>query len=174
MMVLNVYLFCLVLQKKLICLSIIYCTKKTTMTSVKTSNQVSFSVSINRYQEFFEKFIPMNCQECINPNCRQNKQSAIKYIWKADTLIYKHNEDHMASTIAPTLNIITMLVNKEQFTVMSHYCSECFKQQVKKDRSARQRAKQEKRDQENQALYRLKRDLRLKEEEEKAKAQTNH
>jgi len=28
------------------------------MTSVKTSNQVSFSVAINRYQEFFEKFVP--------------------------------------------------------------------------------------------------------------------
>ena len=101
--------------------------------------------------------------ECINPNCSQKKQSAIKHIWHADTLIYKHNEDHMASPIAPTLNIITMLVNGEQFTVMSHYCCDCFKQQVKKDRSARQRANQEKRTQEKH----------LKEEEEKAKAQTN-
>jgi hypothetical protein len=145
------------------------------MTSVKTSNQVSFSVAINRYQEFFEKFVPMQmqCQECINPNCSQKKQSAIKHIWHAHTLIYKPNEDHMASTIAPTLNIITMLVNGEQFTVMSHYCCVCFKQQVKKDRSARQRAKQEKRTQEKQARYCLQRDLRLKEEEEKAKAQTN-
>ena len=144
------------------------------MTSVKTSNQVSFSIAINRYQEFFEKFVPMQCQECINPNCRQKKQSAIKHIWHADTLIYKHNEDHMTSTIAPTLNIITMLVNGEQFTVMSHYCCECFKQQVKKERSARQRANQEKRTQEKQARYCLERDLRLKEEEEKAKAQTNY
>ena len=142
------------------------------MTSVKTSNQVSFSVSINRYQEFFEKFVPMNCQECINPNCSVKKQSAIKHIWHAHTLIYKPNEDHMAS-IAPTLNMVTMLVNKEQFTVMSHYCCECFKQQVKKERSARQRANQEKRTQEKQARYCLQRDLRLKEEEEKAKAQTN-
>ena len=53
--------------------------------------------------------------ECINPNCSQKKQSAIKHIRHADTLIYKPNEDHMASTIAPTLNIITMLVNGEQF-----------------------------------------------------------
>lgn len=143
------------------------------MTSVKTSNQVSFSVAINRYQEFFEKFVPMQCQECINPNCSVKKQRAIKYIWHADTLIYKHNEDHMASTIAPTLNIITILVNGEQFNVMTHYCCECFKQQVKKERSARQRANQEKRTQEKQACYYLQRDLRLKEEEEKAKAQTN-
>jgi len=149
------------------------------MTSAKTSNQVSFSVAINPlhhdrpYQEFFEKFVPTQCQECINPNCSQKKQSAIKHIWHAHTLIYKPNEDHMASTIAPTLNIITMLVNGEQFTVMSHYCCECFKQQVKKDRSARQRANQEKRTQEKQARYCLQRDLRLKEEEEKAKAQTN-
>ena len=149
------------------------------MTNVKTSNQVSFSVDINPldrdrpYQEFFEKFVPMQCQECINPNCSVKKQSAIKHIWHAHTLIYKHNEDHMVSTIAPTLNIITMLVNGEQFTVMSHYCCVCFKQQVKKDRSARQRAKQEKRTQEKQALYRLQRDLHLKKEEEKAKAQTN-
>ena len=157
----------------MIYVSIIYSTKKTTMTSVKTSNQVSFSVALNRYQEFFEKFVPMQCQECINPNCSQKKQRAIKYIWHADTLIYKHNEDHMASTIAPTLNIITMLVNGEQFTVMTHYCCECFKQQVKKERSARQRANQEKRTQEKQARYCLQQDLRLKEEEEKAKAQTN-
>ena len=157
----------------MIYVSIIYSTKKTTMTSVKTSNQVSFSVAINRYQEFFEKFVPMQCQECINPNCRQKKQSAIKHIWHADTLIYKHNEDHTVSTIAPTLNIIKMLVNGEQFTVMTHYCCECFKQQVKKERSARQRANQEKRTQEKQARYCLQQDLRLKEEEEKAKAQTN-
>jgi len=91
------------------------------MTSAKTRNQVSFSVAINPlhhdrpYQEFFEKFVPMQCQECINPNCSQKKQSAIKHIWHAHTLIYKPNEDHMASTIAPTLNIITMLVNGEQF-----------------------------------------------------------
>ena len=143
------------------------------MTSVKTNNQVSFSVAINRYQEFFEKFVPMQCQECINPNCSQKKQSAIKHIWHAHTLIYKHNEDHMVSTIAPTLNIITMLVNGVQFTVMSHYCCVCFKQQVKKERSARQRENQEKRIQEKQASYYLQRDLRLKEEEEKAKAQTN-
>jgi len=149
------------------------------MTSPKTRNQVSFSVAINplhhdrQYQEFFEKFVPTQCQECINPNCSQKKQSAIKHIWHAHTLIYKPNEDHMASTIAPTLNIITMLVNGEQFTVMSHYCCVCFKQQVKKDRSARQRANQEKRTQEKQARYCLQRDLRLKEEEEKAKAQTN-
>lgn len=136
------------------------------MTSAKTSNQVSFSVAIDPfhhdrpYQEFFEKFVPMQYQECINPNCSVKKQSAIKHIWHADILIYKPNEDHMAS---PTLNIITMLVNGEQFTVMSHYCCDCFKQQVKKDRSARQRANQEKRTQEKH----------LKEEEEKAKAQTN-
>jgi hypothetical protein len=145
------------------------------MTSVKSSNHVSFSACINRYQEFFEKFVPMQmqCQECINPNCRQKKQSAIKYTWNTDRLLYIHNEDHLVSTIPPTLNVVTMLVNGEQFTVLSHYCCECFKQQVQKDRSARQRAKQEKRDQENQANYRLKRDLRLKEEEEKAKSQTN-
>ena len=133
-----------------------------------TSNHVSFSVSIERYSEFFKKFFITQRQECINPNCDKTK-SAVKHIWEANTLTYKHSDNQ------PALNETTILVNGEQYNVQSYYCCECFKkilkQEVKKERSARQRANQEKREQINQARYRLERDLRI--QEEKVKTQTN-
>lgn len=135
-----------------------------------TNNPVSFSVSLGCYSEFFNKFFITQRQECINPNCDKTK-SAVKHIWEANTLTYKHSDNHNQ----PALNETTILVNGKQYHVHSYYCCECFKkilkQEVKKERSARQRANQEKREQINQARYRLERDLRI--QEEKVKTQTN-
>ena len=108
----------------MIYVSIIYSTKKTTMKSVKTSNQVSFSVAQERLLEFFEKFVPTKRSYCINPECVKDTEAAVLYIWEAHSLAYEHTDRQTA------LNITTARVNGKPHWIRTHYCCECFKKHV--------------------------------------------
>ena len=95
-----------------------------TMTSINSSDHVSFSVAQERLQEFFEKFVPTKRTYCINPNCIEETEGAVMYIWEDRSLDYEHNERQTA------LNITTMRVNGKPHWIRSHYCCECFKKHV--------------------------------------------
>ena len=88
------------------------------------SDHVSFSVAQARLLEFFEKFVPSKRLYCINPNCIEDTEGPVLYIWEDRSLAYMHNERQMA------LNITTMQVNGKPHWVQSHYCCECFKKHV--------------------------------------------
>jgi hypothetical protein len=89
-----------------------------------TTDHVSFSVAQERMQEFFEKFVPTKRLYCINPNCIEETEGAVMYIWEDRSLDYEHNERQTA------LNITTMRVNGKPHWIRSHYCCECFKKHV--------------------------------------------
>jgi hypothetical protein len=94
------------------------------MSSINSSDHVSFSVAQARLLEFFEKFVPTKRTYCINPNCIEETEGAVLYIWEDRSLAYEHNERQTA------LNITTMRVNGKPHWVQSHYCCECFKKHV--------------------------------------------
>lgn len=98
--------------------------EQSTMTSTNSSDHVSFSVAQARMQEFFEKFVPTKRTYCINPNCIEETEGAVLYIWEDRSLDYEHNERQTA------LNITIMRVNGKPHWVQSHYCCECFKKHV--------------------------------------------
>jgi len=89
-----------------------------------SSDHVSFSVAQERLQEFFEKFVPTKREYCINPECVQETEGAMLYIWEAHSQSYEHIERQTA------LNITTMWVNGKPHWIRSHYCCECFKKYV--------------------------------------------
>jgi hypothetical protein len=89
-----------------------------------SSDHVSFSVAKQRLQEFFEKFVPSKRKYCINPNCIQETEGAVLYIWKANSVTYEHTDRQAA------LNISIMWVNGKKQWIRSHYCCECFKKHV--------------------------------------------
>jgi hypothetical protein len=89
-----------------------------------TSDHVSFSVAQARLLEFFEKFVPTKREYCINPNCIEETEGAVLYIWEDRSLAYEHNERQTA------LNITTIRVNGKPHWIRSHYCCECFKKHV--------------------------------------------
>ena len=95
-----------------------------TMTSIKSSYHVSFYVAKQRLQEFFEKFVPTKRKYCINPECVEETEGVVLYIWKANSVTYEHNNRQAA------LNISIMRVNGVKHWFMSHYCCECFKKHV--------------------------------------------
>jgi hypothetical protein len=74
------------------------------MSSINSSNHVSFSVARERLLEFFEKFVPTKRQYCINPNCIEETEMAVVHIWEARSKTYKHTERQ------PALNETTMWV----------------------------------------------------------------
>ena len=94
------------------------------MASINSSDHVSFSVAQARLQEFFEKFVPTKRHYCINPECIEETEGAVLYIWENRSLDYLHNERQVA------LNVTTMQVNGKPHWVQSHYCCECFKKHV--------------------------------------------
>ena len=94
------------------------------MSSINSSDHVSFSVAQERLQEFFEKFVPTKRTYCINPECIQETEGAVLYIWKANSLSYEHTDRQRA------LNVSIMQVNGVKHWFMSHYCCECFKKHV--------------------------------------------
>ena len=89
-----------------------------------SSDHVSFSVARERLQEFFEKFVPTERKECINPYCVQDTEGAVLYIWEACSEAYEHTERQ------PALNTTSMHVWGEEFWIRSPYCCECFKKHV--------------------------------------------
>jgi hypothetical protein len=89
-----------------------------------TSDHVSFSVAQERLHEFFEKFVPTKRSYCINPNCIEETEGAVFYIWKANSLTYEHNKRQAA------LNMSIIWVNGKKQWIRSHYCCECFKKHV--------------------------------------------
>ena len=89
-----------------------------------SSDHVSFSVARKRLQEFFEKFVPTERKECINPYCVPDTEGAVLYIWEACSPAYEHTERQ------PALNTTTMHVWGEKYRVRSPYCCECFKKHV--------------------------------------------
>jgi hypothetical protein len=98
--------------------------RATTMSSIKSSDHVSFSVAQERLQEFFEKFVPSKRLYCINPNCIEDTEGPVLYIWKANSVTYEHNERQAA------LNMSIIWVNGKKQWIRSHYCCECFKKHV--------------------------------------------
>ena len=95
-----------------------------TMSSIKSSDHVSFSVAQARLREFFEKFVPSKRHYCINPNCIEDTEGPVLYIWKANSVTYEHNERQAA------LNMSIIWVNGKKQWIRSHYCCECFKKHV--------------------------------------------
>ena len=89
-----------------------------------SSDHVSFSVARERLQEFFEKFVPTERKECINPYCVPDTEGAVLYIWEACSEAYEHTERQ------PALNTTSMHVWGEEFRVQTPYCCECFKLHV--------------------------------------------
>ena len=85
---------------------------------------VSFSVAKQRLQEFFEKFVPTERYDCINPDCVRETEGAVLNIWEANSLAYEHTSRQAA------LNTTTIWVNREKHWIRSHYCCECFKKHV--------------------------------------------
>ena len=53
-----------------------------------SSDHVPFSVARERLQEFFEKFVPTERKECINPYCVPDTEGAVVYIWEANSEAY--------------------------------------------------------------------------------------
>jgi hypothetical protein len=98
--------------------------RATTMSSIKSSDHVSFSVAQERLQEFFEKFVPSKRKYCINPECVEETEGAVFYIWKANSVTYEHNKRQAA------LNMSIIWVNGKKQWIRSHYCCECFKKHV--------------------------------------------
>lgn len=97
---------------------------KTKSTSTMSSDHVSFSVAKQLLQEFFEKFVPTERYDCINPDCVRETEGAVLYIWEANSLGYEHTSRQAA------LNTTTIWVNGEKHWIRSHYCCECFKKHV--------------------------------------------
>ena len=89
-----------------------------------SSDHVSFSVARERLQEFFDKFVPTERIDCINPACVVDTEGAVLYIWEANSLAYEHTNRQAA------LNTTTIRVNGEKHWNRSHYCCECFKKHV--------------------------------------------
>ena len=89
-----------------------------------SSDHVSFSVAQARLQEFFEKFVPSKRKYCINPECVEETEGPVFYIWKANSVTYEHNKRQTA------LNVSIMRVNGVKHWFRSHYCCECFKKHV--------------------------------------------
>jgi hypothetical protein len=94
------------------------------MTTTNSSDHVSFSVARERLQEFFEKFVPSKRLYCINPNCIEETEGPVFYIWKANSVTYEHNKRQAA------LNMSIIWVNGKKQWIRSHYCCECFKKHV--------------------------------------------
>jgi hypothetical protein len=94
------------------------------MSSILSSDHVSFSVARERLQEFFEKFVSSKRLYCINPNCIKETEMAVVHIWEARSKTYKHTERQHA------LNETTMWVSGKEYSFRSHYCCECFKKYV--------------------------------------------
>ena len=97
---------------------------KSNMSSINSSDHVSFSVARERMQEFFEKFVPTKRTYCINPDCVKDTEGPVLYIWKANSVTYEHNKRQAA------LNMSIIWVNGKKQWVRSHYCCECFKKHV--------------------------------------------
>lgn len=89
-----------------------------------SSDHVSFSVARERLQEFFDKFVPTERTDCINPACVVDTEGAVLYIWEANSLAYEHTNRQAA------LNTTTIRVNGEKHWNRSHYCCECFKKHI--------------------------------------------
>ncbi len=94
------------------------------MSSINSSDHVSFSVAKERLQEFFKKFVSTKRTYCINPNCLKETEMAVVHIWEARSKTYKHTERQLA------LNKTTMWVTGKEYSFRSHYCCECFKKYV--------------------------------------------
>jgi hypothetical protein len=92
--------------------------------STMSSDHVSFSVAQARLQEFFEKFVPTKRLYCINPECIEDTECPVLYIWKANSVTYEHNKRQ------PALNMSIIWVNGKKHWFRSHYCCECFKKYV--------------------------------------------
>ena len=84
-----------------------------------SGDSVSFSVARKRLQEFFEKFVPTERDECINPFCVKDTEGAVRYIWNANCPKYVHKRQK-------ALNKTTMRVNDDTHRISSLYCCECF------------------------------------------------
>jgi hypothetical protein len=94
------------------------------LTSINSSDHVSFSVAQARLQEFFEKFVSSKRTYCINPDCIKETEGPVLYIWKANSVTYEHNKRQAA------LNMSIIWVNGKKQWIRSHYCCECFKKHV--------------------------------------------
>ena len=94
------------------------------LSSINSSDHVSFSVAQARLQEFFEKFVPSKRIYCINPGCVKETEAAVLYIWEDQSLDYEHTDRQAA------LNVTTIRVNGKPHWAQSHYCCECFKKHV--------------------------------------------
>jgi hypothetical protein len=94
------------------------------MSSINSSDHVSFSVAKERLQEFCKKFVYTKHTYCINPKCLEETEMAVVHIWEARSKAYKHTERQ------PALNETTMWVTGKEYSFRSHYCCECFKKYV--------------------------------------------
>ena len=95
------------------------------ITCKSLSNLVSkFSLAREMMNMFFEKFVPTERYDCINPECVRETEGAVLHIWEANSLAYEHTSRQAA------LNVTTISVNGEKQWIRSHYCCECFKKHI--------------------------------------------
>ena len=95
------------------------------ITCKSLSNLVSkFSLAREMMNMFFEKFVPIKREYCINPKCVKETKYAMLHIWEARSLTYEHTRRQAA------LNVTTMVVNGDEQLIRSPYCCECFKRHV--------------------------------------------